>query len=113
MQLLNKMGFYNYLTVCSYLHIPDLISLRRVDKLNYQMSKREEIWFTKWETLYTKKHNLIDEEFEIRCRKAFLLEQSGNPRMIVTYHSILMDHWKINVEEGRVDLALFAKEQLK
>ena len=61
LQLLNKMGFYNYLTVCSYLHIPDLVSLRRVDKLNYQMSKREEIWFTKWETLYTKKHNLIDE----------------------------------------------------
>jgi len=65
------MGFYNYLNVCSYLSIIDIISLRKVDKLNYQMTKREEVWFTKWETVYTGKHNLTDEEYEIRCKKAF------------------------------------------
>ena len=41
LQLINRMGFYNYLNVCSYLSIPDIMNLRKVDKLNYQMTKRQ------------------------------------------------------------------------
>jgi hypothetical protein len=34
------MGFYDYLTVCSFLNIKDIINLRQTDKFNYLMSKR-------------------------------------------------------------------------
>lgn len=77
LKLLNKMGFYNYVNVCSYLTLPDIIALRQVDKLNYQISKREEIWFTKWETIFSKKYNFVDEEFEARCKKAYELEKAS------------------------------------
>jgi hypothetical protein len=54
------MGYFNYVNVCSYLTVPELIKLRQVDVLNYELTKREEIWFSKWELLYSKKHNFVE-----------------------------------------------------
>lgn len=112
LQLLNKMGFYNYVNVCSFLTIPEIISMRRVDKLNYQVSRREEIWFTKWETLFSKQYNFVDEEFENRCRKAFLIQQQGNNREVVSHHSIILAHFNRNVHEEGVDVAVAARDFL-
>jgi hypothetical protein len=111
LQVLNKMGFYNYINVCTYLTIPDLIALRQVDKLNYQITKREEIWFTKWEFHYSKSYNFVDEEFETRCIKAYTASRLGR-KEVESYHTIIMEHFRINVEEEGVNIAAFGRERL-
>jgi len=70
LKLLNKMGYYDYLTVSSFLTIPDIISLRQVDKFNYLMTKREEIWFMKWEKSYAEQ-NIVSDTFEEKTIIAF------------------------------------------
>lgn len=40
LKVLSKMGYYNYLKMCSFLSIDDIVNLRKTDKFNYQMSKR-------------------------------------------------------------------------
>lgn len=64
------MGYYDYLTVSSFLTIPDIISLRKVDKFNYLMTKREEIWFMKWEKSYAEQ-NIVSDTFEEKTIIAF------------------------------------------
>jgi hypothetical protein len=34
------MGYYNYITVCSFLTVPEIIKLRQVDQFNYMMTQR-------------------------------------------------------------------------
>ena len=107
LRLLSKMGFYDYLTMTSYMSVPDLLQLRRADKFNYMMTKREEVWFMRWENCYAQKYNYTQESYELRCRAAYASENQQGSKPI-TYHDIIMREFTRNVFEERVDLKVFA-----
>ncbi len=75
LKILDRMGFNEYVTLCQFLDVKELVQLTQVNKMNYMMIDREEVWIEKWENCFTNKYEqtVHGETFRLRCIKAYQL----------------------------------------